>query len=222
MMAFQHIPKPDIILLSHAHFDHTDLPTLRQFAAAYPDSITVVCAKNTRDVVDALPWKAVHELDWDEELWLGNVKLRGLEVIHNGWRYPWERDRANGYTESGRSYNAYFIEKNGKKLVFGGDTAFTERFEDLRNEGIDIAMMPIGAYQDYETLHCTPEQALQMAVAMNAEHCIPIHFGTFQQSNEEPNEPFQRLCAAASLYSSALVLTRFGEVFSLNAALLGA
>jgi L-ascorbate metabolism protein UlaG (beta-lactamase superfamily) len=105
--------------------------------------------------------------------------------------------------------------------VFGGDTAYTERFQELRNEGIDIAMMPIGAYQDYESLHCTPEQALQMATAMNARYCVPMHFGTFQQSNEEPDEPLQRLCSSASLYSSALALTSIGEVFSLNAALFG-
>jgi L-ascorbate metabolism protein UlaG (beta-lactamase superfamily) len=215
LLAFQHIPKPDIILLSHAHFDHTDLPTLRQFASTYSEDITVVCAKNTRDVIDNLPWKAVHELDWDEELWLGEVKVRGVEVIHNGWRCPWERDRASGHTESGRSYNAYIIEKNGVKMVFGGDTAFTERFADMCNEGIDIAMMPIGAYQDYETLHCTPEQALQMSTSMNARYCVPMHFGTFQQSNEDPSEPLLRLLAAASLYSSVPLLTQIGEVFSL-------
>lgn len=212
------IPQPDIILLSHAHFDHTDLPTLRRFAAAYPDSITVVCAKNTRDVIDNLAWKRVHELDWDEELSLGITKIRGLEVVHNGWRCPWERDRANGYTSSGRSYNAYFIEQSGIKLVFGGDTAFTATFERLRSDGVNVAMMPIGAYQGYESLHCTPEQALQMATAMNAEYIVPMHFGTFYQSNEEPHEPLERLLTASSAAPASSpipVLTGAGEILRL-------
>ncbi len=215
ILDFEDIPAPDIVLLSHAHFDHTDLPTLRQFAAAYPDSTTVICAKNTRDVIDDLAWKYVHELDWDEDISIAGTTIRAVEVVHNGWRCPWERDRANGYTKSGRSYNAYFIERNGIKLVFGGDTAFTKQFESLRNEGINVAMMPIGAYQGYESLHCTPEQALAMARAMEAEYVIPMHFGTFYQSNEEPEEPLQRLLSAQSLFSPLLILTSPNESWSL-------
>jgi L-ascorbate metabolism protein UlaG (beta-lactamase superfamily) len=215
ILTFEEIPTPDIILLSHAHFDHTDLPTLRRFAAAYPDKITVICAKNTQDVLDDLAWKNVIELDWDEEICAHDVKISALEVLHNGWRCPWERDRANGYTASGRSYNAYLLEKKECRLLFGGDTAFTTRFDELRHCGIDVAMMPIGAYQDYESLHCTPEQALQMATTMNAAYILPMHFGVFAQSNEAPEEPLQRLTSAASLYSSRVAAAQCGETFTL-------
>ncbi|MCU0427746.1 MAG: MBL fold metallo-hydrolase [Candidatus Kapabacteria bacterium] len=211
ILTFDDIPQPDFIVLSHAHFDHTDVPTLRHFAGKYPDAITVVCAKNTQDVIADLAWKNVVELDWEESLTFGNTTILALKVIHNGWRCPWERDRANGHTETGRSFNAYLVESQGKKIVFGGDTAWTEDFSALGNMGVDIAIMPIGAYQGYETLHCTPEQALDMARMMNAETFVPIHFGAFQQSNEEPDEPLQRLLQSISAYSPALALTSLGQ-----------
>jgi L-ascorbate metabolism protein UlaG (beta-lactamase superfamily) len=209
------LPKPDIILLSHAHLDHTDVPTLRRFAAKYPNEIHIVTAKNTHDIIDDLAWKSVHEIDWEQELWLENIKISGLETLHNGWRLPWERDRAYGYSISGRSYNGYLIEGGGKKIVFGGDTAYTHKFSALRNRGIDIAIMPIGAYQGYETLHCTPEQALQMASEMRAEYFIPMHCSTFDQSEEEPSEPLERLYSASIRHDMTVALTTIGESFVL-------
>lgn len=207
------LPRPDIILLSHAHLDHTDIPTLRRFASRYSEEIHIVTAKNTRDVLDNLAWKSVTELDWEEELWLEGIKICGLETRHNGWRLPWERDRAGGYTDSGRSYNGYLLAGGGKTVVFGGDTAYTPHFSSLRNEGVDVAIMPIGAYHGYESLHCTPEQALQMASEMRAEYFIPMHCSTFDQSDEEPHEPLQRLFGAAHRHESKIALNRIGECF---------
>jgi L-ascorbate metabolism protein UlaG (beta-lactamase superfamily) len=211
----ENIPKPDIIMLSHAHLDHTDLPTLRRFADHYPEEICIVTAKNTRDIIEGLAWKSVHELDWDEEVCLFGITMRALQTQHNGWRLPWERDRARGYTDTGRSYNGYLLEGGGKKVVFGGDTAYIPHFASLRNESIDVAIMPIGAYHGYETLHCTPEQALQMASEMRAEYFVPMHCATFDQSNEESDEPLRRLLSAALRHDSKIALSRIGEHFAL-------
>ncbi len=59
------------------------------------------------------------------------IKFTALEVKHFGWRYPWEKDRSRGYMEDGRSYNAYLIEKNGKSILFGGDTTMTDKLNIL-------------------------------------------------------------------------------------------
>lgn len=209
--ALEDFPKPDIIALSHAHLDHTDVPTLRRFAARYPEEIHIVTAKNTRDVVENLAWKSVTELDWEEELWLEGVRICGLETRHNGWRLPWEKDRAQGYTDSGRSYNGYLLSSGGKTVVFGGDTAYTPHFSSLRNENVNVAIMPVGAYQGYETLHCTPEQALQMAREMRAEYFVPMHCATFDQSDEEPDEPLVRLFEAARQHPMEIAIRRIGE-----------
>lgn len=80
---------------------------------------------------------------------------------------------------------------------------------------MDVAIMPIGAYQGYESLHCTPEQALQMATAMHAKYIVPMHCLTFPQSNEPASEPILRLVRAVSQYSSQLSMLTIGETFSM-------
>ena len=111
--------------------------------------INCITAFNTSDVISDLKWKSLKEIDWNEENTLNDVKLSAIEVKHFGWRYPFERDRSRGYFKNGRSYNAYLIEKNGKKVLFGGDTAMTNKF--IPFSGIDIAIMPIGAYNPWKS-----------------------------------------------------------------------
>ena len=176
-------PKPDLILLSHAHMDHMDYPTLKHFADEYPNQIDVITAYLTKDVIEDLPWKSLSVMDWNDELILNDMRFKALEVQHFGWRYPWERDRSRGYMKDGRSFNAYIIEYNNKKVLFGGDTAMTDKLKIEKDENIDIAIMPIGSYNPWRRNHCNPEEALQMASELNAKVFIPIHTKTFNQSN---------------------------------------
>ncbi|MEO8232372.1 MAG: MBL fold metallo-hydrolase, partial [Ignavibacteriota bacterium] len=139
------IPKPDIILLSHAHMDHMDYETLETIINNYPNQIDCITAYNTADVIAELKWKSLQEIDWNEEKELLGIKFKALEVKHFGWRYPWEKDRSQGFMSDGRSFNAVILEKNDRKILFGGDTAYHELFKSLKNENIEIAIMPIGA-----------------------------------------------------------------------------
>jgi L-ascorbate metabolism protein UlaG (beta-lactamase superfamily) len=207
------LPKPDLILLSHAHMDHTDYPTLKHFAKKYPGEIDVVTAYLTKDVIEDLPWKSLHVLDWNQELVLNDIRFKALEVKHFGWRYPWERDRSRGYMKDGRSFNAYIIEYNKKKILFGGDTTFTEKLNIAKDENIDVAIMPIGAYNPWRHAHCNPEEALQMANALNAKVFIPIHTQTFKQSSEPFYEPVEWLKKSSVNYSTQLGLTEIGQTF---------
>ncbi len=202
---FDQLPKPDLLLLSHAHMDHMDYPTLKRFAAKYPDAIDFITAANTKDVVQSLRWRTLRELDWNEELNYRGIELRALKVRHFGWRFPWEKDRRRGYTETGRSYNAYRLRKNGKQIVFGGDTAMCDDFKQLQHELVDVAIMPIGAYEPWRSNHCTPEEALEMASHMNARIFVPIHTNTFYQGREPLNEPMQRLRKASADFADMRV-----------------
>ncbi len=208
------IPKPDLILLSHAHMDHTDYLTLKTFAKMYPDEIDVVCAYQTKDVIDELNWKSLTEIDWNDEISIAGLNIRAHEVKHFGWRYPWEDDRSRGNFRNGRSYNSYLIEKNGSKVLFGGDTAFTDSFNKLKDENIDIAIMPIGAYRPWRRVHCNPEEALIMAERMNAKHFIPIHCNTFQQGREPREEPLNWLTGSAGNYTFNLGIDNIGKTLS--------
>ncbi|MBM4172678.1 MAG: Zn-dependent hydrolase [Ignavibacteria bacterium] len=209
-------PKPDIILLSHAHMDHMDYPTLKHFAEKYPGEIDMITAHLTKDVIEDLEWKSVSVMDWNDELSLQEINFKALEVRHFGWRFPWERDRSRGYIKDGRSFNAYLFEKNGKKILFGGDTAMTDKLKTVKEEKPDIAIMPIGAYIPWRRNHCNPEEALQMASELNAKYFIPIHTKTFQQGEEPFNEPIEWMKRAAENLQIKIGIDEIGQTFSMG------
>ena len=209
------IPKPDIVLLSHAHMDHMDYPTLKHLTNKYPGEISAVTAYLTSDVIDDLEWKDLTVRDWREDASVRDIHINALEVKHFGWRFPWEKDRSKGFMEDGRSYNAYVLEKNGYRILFGGDTAITDKFREQVKEKINVALMPIGAYDPWIRVHCNPEQALKMAEDVNADVIIPIHTMTFKQSDEPFNEPISRLKTAIQSSDVTLGLEKVGDSWSL-------
>ena len=211
-LTFAELPTVDLILLSHAHMDHTDLRSLAKFHSSIP----IIMAKNTSDIISGLNKQRVQELDWGEKAELGGVMIEALRVNHFGWRYPWEHDRSRGYQE-GRSFNGYLLTKGGKSVVFGGDTAYQENFRQLVQRGItvDLAIMPIGAYDPWIRVHANPEQALAMSGHMNAAAILPVHWNTFTLSSEPQHEPIERLKKALGPHSPRLVVEDIGETWTL-------
>lgn len=206
------LPKPDIMLLSHAHMDHMDYLSLKTLAKKFPGEIDFVTSYNTMDVVENLPWKSIRELDWNESISINGVEIQALEVKHFGWRMPWEKDRSRGFIKDGRSYNAYLLKRNGRSILFGGDTAMTDKLNT--NYKVDIAIMPIGAYQPWRMNHCNPEEALEMAKQVNAQHFVPIHCNTFQQGREPRQEPLKWLQRSIRNYDINLGLSEIGQTLS--------
>lgn len=209
-LTFDELPPIDLVLLSHAHMDHLDTRTLRKFNRRTP----VVIAKNTLDVIEDMGFEEVYELDWGEWTNAAGIRIEALEVTHFGWRYPWEKDRSKGFHE-GRSYNAYLLTRNGRSILFGGDTAYHERFRALKSRAtaIDLAIMPIGAYDPWIRAHANPEQALAMADQMGAYHILPIHWSTFIQSEEPTGEPIERLQKAAAGQPDRIVIDAIGKTW---------
>lgn len=212
----EEIPKPDLILLSHGHMDHTDYPTLKAFTERYPNQIDVVVAYLNQDIVQDLQWKSLTVLDWEDSATLQGIDVKAYEVEHFGWRFPWEKDRSRGYFKDGRSYNAYLIEYNGKKILFGGDTRNSKKLDVLANENIDIALMPIGAYNPWKQSHCNPEEALRMAERFKAKYFIPMHCKTFAQGREPFDEPIDWLRKSKSKYNLEVGLDEIGQTFTLS------
>ncbi|MEP0860969.1 MAG: MBL fold metallo-hydrolase [Ignavibacterium sp.] len=215
-LTIDEIPEPDIILLSHAHMDHMDYQTLLDITTKFPDKIDCLTAFNTMDVIADLKWKSLQEIDWNEEIMIRDIRFKAYEVQHFGWRYPWERDRSKGFFEDGRSYNAYLISYKGKNILFGGDTAMTDKFKDVK-EKIEIAIMPIGAYRPWRKNHCNPEEALIMATEhLKAKYFIPIHTKTFKQGTEPITEPLSWLKESSKNYSINLVIDDIGQTFTIK------
>lgn len=215
-LEFDEMPKPDLILLSHAHMDHMDYLTLKHYAEKWPGQIDVVVAYLTKDVIEDLEWKSIKVMDWNEEsAVLDDIRIKALEVKHFGHRLPWEKDRSRGFMKDGRSYNAYILERNGKKILFGGDTAYTNLFEKQRDENIDVAIMPIGAYNPWTRNHCNPEEALKMASMVNAKYFIPIHTKTIKQGSEPFHEPINWMKKSAPDFNIKVGIDSIGQTFIL-------
>lgn len=200
-----HIPKPDIVLLSHAHMDHWDVPSLR---ALESKSTRVVTAARTSDLLHARRYAGVHELGWGETARIGDVSIRAFEVNHWGARM-----RSDTY----RGYNGYVIETPRHRVVFGGDTAITPVFRTLHStRTTQLAIMPIGAYNPWIRAHCTPEQALRMADDAGADIILPVHHQTFQLSSEPVLEPIERLANALSSAPDRLGIEEIGQEIHLD------
>jgi L-ascorbate metabolism protein UlaG (beta-lactamase superfamily) len=211
-LRIEELPPIDLILLSHAHMDHLDLPSLEQFNRDIP----IVISKNNVDIIDGLSTKEVHELDWGEKIFVRGVEIEAVQAKHFGWRMPWEGDRSRG-NWYGRSYNAYLLRKNNKYIFFAGDTSIQEFFKAIGERGIsvELAMMPIGAYDPWIQNHCNPEQAVAMADQIGAKHIFPMHWGTFIQSDEPTNEPLERFKKALAVTPERIALESHGQTWVL-------
>jgi len=199
------LPTPDLILLSHAHMDHFDKPTLRKLENP---ATTVVTAASTSDLLRVKRYKAIHELRWDESCQVGPVRVRAFEVKHWG---------ARTQTDLHRGYNGYLIEADRHRIVFGGDTAYTELFRKVRSsKPVDLAIMPIGAYDPWIHAHCNPEQALAMANHVGAEFILPVHHQTFKLSSEPYHEPIERLMLAAGSAEDRVLVRGIGDELHLD------
>lgn len=201
------LPRIDLVLLSHAHFDHLDTRTLHRMRGR-PHCVT---APHTSDLLRLMRFRSTTELRWGEETEVrvkaGAVRVRAFPVRHWGARL--RRDAHRGY-------NGYVIERDGCRLIFSGDTAFTDSFATLRRrERYDLAIMAIGAYDPWIGSHCTPEQAVAMADMAGAEHVLPVHHQTFRLSAEPFREPIERLEAALQRDPARIALREIGETFRL-------
>jgi L-ascorbate metabolism protein UlaG (beta-lactamase superfamily) len=196
------LPRPDVILLSHAHMDHFDLPTLRALESPHTD---VVTASKTGDLLRAAKYRSVQELAWGEEVRFGDLTIHAFPVKHWGARVR---------TDTFRGYNGYVIETPRYRVLFGGDTAMTDTFRTARSTArpVDLAIMPIGAYNPWIHAHCNPEQAVHMSEDANADRILPVHYQTFNLSDEPRPEPLARLLAAAP-QPGRIALTEIGQEF---------
>lgn len=198
------LPKIDLVLLSHAHMDHFDIPSLRTLESG---ETHVVTATKTSDLLRVGHYRSVQEIGWGEEVRVGPVSIRGIEVNHWGARMR---------TDTYRGYNGYVLECGKRRILFAGDTAITSKLYRIAGQrGVDLAIMPIGAYNPWIRYHCTPEQAWKMAEDARAERFFPVHHSTFQLSREPVGEPLIRLQEAAGREAERIMIQQIGQEMSL-------
>ena len=190
------LPAIDMVLLTHAHMDHLNRPTLRKVARATKrlsgkGPIAVVPA-GVEDLVKGLGFSEVRTLDWWQE-----TNAVGLRVTLT----PCKHWGARMFRDMHRGYGGYVIAGGEQTVYHSGDTAYFAGFKEIgqRLGPIDVALLPIGAYfpDSYRAVHTSPEEGLQGFVDVGAETMVPMHFGTFRLGREPMEEPPVRLMAEA-------------------------
>jgi L-ascorbate metabolism protein UlaG (beta-lactamase superfamily) len=185
----EEIKELDLVLISHPHYDHLDLPSLKRL----PRETPVIVPPGCKDLIDGLGFSKVVEMKWGETFPANGLRVEAFRPMHWGRRSPFEDEE--------RGYNSYLLTKNGKAILFAGDTGYSRVFGE-KGEGREIlvAFFPISAYKPdwFRQNHATPEEALKMFMESGARYMVPIHWGTFILSHEPLEEPYKRLKAEAS------------------------
>ncbi len=199
-VSIHQLPRIDLILLSHAHFDHLDRPSLRRLAEVCPEA-DVITACNTRRLIP----KAFHnviELKWDETVDIEGMKISAMRPAHWGARTAIDRHR---------KFNSYVIEHQRRRVLFAGDTAHTDAFDRVKD--VDLAVFGIGAYDPWDGCHANPEQVWSMFTRLQADHLLPMHHSTFPLGEEALDDPIRRMRLAAGDQLDRVVCQEMGCVW---------
>jgi L-ascorbate metabolism protein UlaG (beta-lactamase superfamily) len=210
----QDLPPIDLVLVTHAHFDHLHRPSLRSIAQAAlrqtDKAPIIVVPHHVFDLVSDLGFGDVVELDW----W-SSYRHAGVTVTH----VPSRHWGARILKDSHRGYGGYVLRYGRHSLYHAGDTAYFAGFREIgRRLAPELALLPIGAYNppQFRNVHADPSDATRAFLDLNARWMVPMHYGTFRLSHEPIDEPLQLLeqeARAAGVKDRVLVLeegvTRF-------------
>ena len=191
------LPPLDAVVITHAHMDSLDLPTLR----ALPKDATLVAPTDCRSLLGGLGFRSYVELGWGERTTVAGMTIEAVPVRHWGKRWPWE---------ASRGYNGYLFRKDGMSVLFASDTAYTSDFSRFRDARLDVAIFGDGAYDPWIRNHANPEQVWQMFVDSGARYLVPIHWDTFRLGREPLGDAIRRLTAAAGPETNRIVINAVG------------
>lgn len=182
------LPKIDIVLISHGHYDHLNTRTIKFLKEKHDPHF--VAGPGYEDYFASLGIRKYIPLNWTETYAAGGVKVTSLPVQH------WSK---RTFSDSNRMlWTSFLIEHRGKKYYWASDTGYFQGFKEVGAlfGPIDIAMLPIGSYEPrwfMKDNHMNPEEALQAATDLKAKVFIPIHWGTFDLTDEPLWLPVKRL-----------------------------
>ena len=211
------IPPIDLFLLTHNHYDHQDMSTIRNFP--YKKSKVVLPLKLGKYFRN---YKDVNELDWYQEIQVNeDIRVTLLPAVH------WSR---RGLFDINKTlWGNFLIEYKEKKILFACDTGYGNIYKDLGNKygPIDLTFINIGAYNFYPMMpvkdksvyHTNPEEALQISKDLKSKKIIGMHWGTVVLSLEPIMEPPKRFKASAEKYGfrkDDAIIFKIGEVKKLN------
>ena len=183
------LPEVDVITISHNHYDHLDINSLRKIQKKFPN-VKILVPKGDLKLLKNYNLNNGFEFLWWEEIIFDNTKFIFTPAQH--WSARGLRDRNKSL------WGSWFIKNEDKNIFHAGDTGYSEDFIEIRNRlgPVDFAMIPIGAYDPQWFMsysHVNPEEALNIAKDLDAKISIGMHWGTFILTDEPVLEPRERL-----------------------------
>ncbi|MCR9259067.1 MAG: MBL fold metallo-hydrolase [Pseudomonadaceae bacterium] len=204
------LPPIDFVVISHNHYDHLDLPTLRQLAKRNPETVFYVPLGNGALLRDQ-QIDNVQELDWGQTAVHEGVTVHCLPSQH------WSK---RSLTDDHKAlWSSWAVTAPDRRFYFAGDTGYFSEFAEIgkRLGPFDLVAVPIGAYEPQAMMresHMNPEEALKAAIDLDADRVVAIHFGTFDLSDEplaEPPRRFRQAAISAQIGDDSAWILNIGE-----------
>ena len=189
------LPPIDLVLVTHAHFDHLHRPSLRAIAR-HTERLrgfapSIVLPHNVIDLVEDLGFREIIELRWWE-----SSDFDGLKITHVPSRHWGARIVKDDY----RCYGGYVVRSGKESVYHAGDTAYFDGFHEIgRRLHPELSLLPIGAYNPpaFRVNHTSPEDAVRAFVDLGSRWMVPMHYGSFRLSHEPLDEPLKLLAKEA-------------------------
>lgn len=217
-VAFEDLPAIDMVVISHSHYDHLDLPSLQRLHEKFNPVFFV--GLGNKSLLEQAGIDKVVELDW----WQAYQFSDSLTV----WGTPAQHWSRRGlFDQNKRLWMSYVLETPGGPVFFAGDTAMAPHFEMIKDRfgAPRLSLLPIGAFKPEFFMrgsHLSPKQAVAVHKVLQSQFSIAIHFGTFRLGIDSQSEPLEALSLALDenpLEDSVFAVLDFGESLSLDAPL---
>jgi L-ascorbate metabolism protein UlaG (beta-lactamase superfamily) len=200
------LPAVDAVIISHDHYDHLDVDTVKQLALTQRATFFVPLGVGAHLRAWHIPDERIVELDWNESARLGELELVCTPARHFSGRF---------LTRNVTLWASWAIIGPRHRAFFGGDTGYTKSFADIGSDHgpFDLTLMPVGAYHPgWPDIHMNPEDAVRAhRDVADAGLLLPIHWATFRLSTHPWSEPVERLLIAAEVEGVTVATPRPGQ-----------
>lgn len=215
-LMFEELPRIDVVVISHNHYDHLDEGTVRRLAAQSGGGPRFLVPLGVKAWFTGLGIMEVDEFDWWDRTTFGGVEFHFTPAQH------WS---ARSWTDRSQTlWGGWYMRGAGMNILFAGDTGYSKDFQDIatRLGRVDFAMLPIGAYEPrwfMRTQHVDPAEAVRIHQDLGAHLSLGVHWGTFEMTDEPLDEPPKKLAMAlkeAAIDPARFVAVRHGETLRLS------
>jgi L-ascorbate metabolism protein UlaG (beta-lactamase superfamily) len=208
------LPRIDVILISHNHYDHLDLKSIHAIVDRQKGSPpTLLVGLGVGNLLKREGISSYSELDWDQSVTVKDTKFVFLEAVHTSRRGIWDTNKT--------LWGSFLIDSPEGRIYFAGDTAYGEHFKHIYEKygAPKLSLLPIGAYEPrwfMYRMHMNPDEAVLAHIDLHSEHSIAIHFGLIDIAGEGYEAPVDDLAIAQKVHGIAeanFIAPHVGQIF---------